>query len=396
MNQHIIIPEFISAAEVDQLIVHAQAQKSEYRTHRGGDVYCTLAWVNDDHPDFQYLTDKIHAIVKKTNEEKFHVPELAPRFQQYQYTDYNQPGDAYGWHADSGPRPDYIERRRLTVTITLTDSSEHEGGGFELSDHVGHSKEPNAAALYGSMLSLNDEERVLLGKKGTLIIFPSDRMHRALPVLSGTRKVLICWVSRPEDPVPTVPEPSAVTPEEKTAAEAKLNTTAKLRKELAYLLERYDIKSILDIPCGDFSWMKEVNKDGIDYTGADSNATLIAQNRAAHPGTRFELMDVTHSTLPKVDLVIVRDCLGHFSNANAIKAIENIQRSGSKYLLATSFTKLGANTDIADGSWRSIHLMVPPFRLKPQFLINEDCREAYPRYNDKCMVLFDLEDLYSQ
>jgi predicted 2-oxoglutarate/Fe(II)-dependent dioxygenase YbiX len=396
MNQHIIIPEFISVAEVDELIVHAQAQKSEYRTHRGGDVYCTLAWINDDHPGYQWLTEKIHAIVRKTNDEMFHVPELAPRFLQYQYTDYNQPGDAYGWHADRGPRPDYIERRRLTVTITLTDASEHEGGGFELSDHVGHSKDPDPAAVYGSMLSLNKKERKLLGKKGTLIIFPSDRMHRALPVLSGTRKVLICWVSRPEDPVPAAPEPAAATPEEKLAAENRLKTTEKLRKELAILLQRYEIKSMLDIPCGDISWMKEVNKDGIDYIGADPNANTIAQNRTIYPNTRFDVMDLLHADLPKVDLVFVRDCLGHFSDANAKKAIENIRRSGSRYLLATSFTKWGTNTDIEDGSWRGINLMVAPFSLKPQYLINEDCREAYPHYNDKCMILFDLEDLYSQ
>jgi predicted 2-oxoglutarate/Fe(II)-dependent dioxygenase YbiX len=417
MNQHIIIPEFISAAEVDQLIEHAQAAKSEYRAHRGGNVYCTLAWIKEDHPGYQYLSEKIRAIVQQQNAERFHLGPLAPSFEQYQYTDYNQPGDAYGWHTDSGTRLDYLTRRRLTVTITLTDASEHGGGGFQLSEHVGHSKDPDPAAVYDSMQTLNDEERELLGKKGTLILFPSDRIHRALPVLSGTRKVLICWVSCPE-PVPTMSEPVVIAPpktatlnstfgdiykanalkssESKSGTGSELKATATLRKELAVLLQRYDIKSMLDIPCGDFNWMKEVNRDGIDYTGADIVPDLIAHNRAAYPNVKFDVMDLTASDLPKVDLVLVRDCLGHLSDANVLKAIENIRRSGSKYLLATSFTKWDKNTDIADGGWRCINLMIAPFKLKPQYLINEDCREGYPRYNDKCMILFDLENVYSQ
>jgi hypothetical protein len=138
-----------------------------------------------------------------------------------------------------------------------------------------------------------------------------------------------------------------------------------------------------------------VVKEGIRYIGADIVQDVVAHNRAAFPDLQFELLDITRSNLPKVDLVFVRDCLGHLSDANVLQAIENIRRSGSRYLLATSFTKYQHNPDIDDGGWRCINLMIPPFNLKPQYLINEDCRQGYPHYNDKCMILFDLENLYS-
>jgi hypothetical protein len=64
-------------------------------------------------------------------------------------------------------------------------------------------------------------------------------------------------------------------------------------------------------------------------------------------------------------------------------------------LLATSFTSKHINHPIQDGQWHPVNLTITPFKLKPIYLINEDCREVYPQYNDKCMLLFDLSNLYS-
>ena len=163
-----------------------------------------------------------------------------------------------------------------------------------------------------------------------------------------------------------------------------------ISKELPVLLQKYNIKSILDIPCGDWNWMKNVDLCGASYIGADIVKPLIEENKSKYPGVDFRALDLTNDDLPKVDLVFVRDCLGHLSNENVHKAIENIKRSGSKYLLATSFTKWDMNPDIEDGGWKCINLMIPPFQLNPIYLINEDCKEGYPHYNDKCMILFIL------
>ena len=171
---------------------------------------------------------------------------------------------------------------------------------------------------------------------------------------------------------------------------SEMQNTEVIRRELPVLLQKFGIKSILDIPCGDWNWMKSVDLCGASYIGADIVPDLIERNKSLYPSTDFRVLDLTSDALPKVDLIFTRDCLGHLSNDNVSKAIRNCQESGSKYLLATSFTKWDMNPDIENGGWKCINLMIPPFQLNPIYLINEDCKEGYPHYNDKCMILFQL------
>jgi SAM-dependent methyltransferase len=179
-------------------------------------------------------------------------------------------------------------------------------------------------------------------------------------------------------------------PESVSGNGSEMQNTEVIRRELPVLLQKFDIKSILDIPCGDWNWMKSVDLCGASYIGADIVEPLIGLNKANHSGVDFRVLDLTTDDLPQVDLVFVRDCLGHLSNDNVLKALENVKRSGSKYLLATSFTKFNHNNDIQNGGWKCINLMIDPFFLNPIYLINEDCKEGYPHYNDKCMILFQM------
>lgn len=171
---------------------------------------------------------------------------------------------------------------------------------------------------------------------------------------------------------------------------SELHHAKSISKELPVLLQKYRIESILDIPCGDWNWIKNVDLCGASYIGADIVKPLIEQNKSNYPNVDFRVLDITKDDLPKVDLVFVRDCFGHLTNENVHKAIDNIKRSGSKYLLATSFTRYISNTDIEDGGWKPINLMCNPFDLKPIYLINEEFEVGYPHYNDKCMILFPI------
>jgi len=166
----------------------------------------------------------------------------------------------------------------------------------------------------------------------------------------------------------------------------------KLIEELPILLKKYNINSMLDIPCGDYNWMPHVDLKNVSYIGADIVDDLIKSNQTKCPNVDFRVLDITTDKLPTVDLVFVRDCLGHLNNENVLKAIQNLKNSGSKFLLATSYTKYNFNTDIKNGGWKCINLMIAPFFLTPIYLINEDCKEGYPHYTDKCMILFKLND----
>src|ERR1041385_6825751 len=95
-----------------------------------------------------------------------------------------------------------------------------------------------------------------------------------------------------------------------------ISQTEGVRAELPDLLRRYNVRTLLDAPCGDFHWMKElrlVENGAIQrYIGVDVVQPIIARNnkRFAIPGRRdFFASDLAEGPLPKVDMIFCRDCL---------------------------------------------------------------------------------------
>lgn len=168
-------------------------------------------------------------------------------------------------------------------------------------------------------------------------------------------------------------------------------------EDLVSLLERWSIRSMLDAPCGDFNWMRNVLADReLLYTGVDIVEELIARHHEVHaaPNRRFLHADMTRDPLPGADLVVCRDGLVHLSFADARAAIRNFQRSGSKYLLATTFVSRSRNDDVPTGGWRVLNLQAAPFRFpEPLALVDERCTHTGGIYRDKRLGLWDLATL---
>jgi len=178
---------------------------------------------------------------------------------------------------------------------------------------------------------------------------------------------------------------------------SQLNQTETLINALnsLFLNKDYDIKSFLDIPCGDFNWIKHVDLSQIQYLGADIVEALIQKNKEQYKNDNinFEVLNLIDDVLPKSDVVFVRDCLVHLSYDDIAKAIKNIKDSGSKYLLTTTFTD-HENRDILTGEWRAINLQKAPFNFsEPLLIINENCTEGDGILEDKSMALWDIDKL---
>ena len=174
--------------------------------------------------------------------------------------------------------------------------------------------------------------------------------------------------------------------------------TAVLRKELPLLMREFGIRTVLDAPCGDWFWMQHADLADINYTGVDIVPQLIEENRRkfGSENRRFECANLTEDALPAVDLIFSRDCLVHLSLEDACRIIRNFKRSGSRYLLTTTFPDRGSNNDLVgkDSFWRPLNLQKPPFFFpEPIRLINEHCTEERGRYRDKSLGLWLLEDI---
>jgi hypothetical protein len=167
-------------------------------------------------------------------------------------------------------------------------------------------------------------------------------------------------------------------------------------RELPEVFVNFNIATMLDIPCGDFHWMSNVNTKSINYIGADIVNDLVGKNREKFRGEKvsFQKLDLMKDKLPKVDLVFCRDCLVHLSFKDIFLALHNICNSESKYLLTTTFTDRKKNHDIRTGQWRVINLEVAPFLLpRPLKIINEECTEDSGNYKDKSLGLWRIEDI---
>jgi hypothetical protein len=152
-----------------------------------------------------------------------------------------------------------------------------------------------------------------------------------------------------------------------------LEATCHVRKVLVEFVQKHQVNSLLDVPCGDFNWMKEVNL-GIPYIGADIVDEIIARNQKTFATNQrsFQVVNLIKSPLPRSDLVLSRDCLNHFSFQDIERAIENIRSSGARYLAVTQFPFQRVNRNQESGfTHRELNFCLAPFNW-PQPLAQYD------------------------
>ena len=111
-----------------------------------------------------------------------------------------------------------------------------------------------------------------------------------------------------------------------------------------------------------------------------------AQKYSSHQ-VQFRVGDIVRSDLPKADLILCRDCLVHLSYKDIFECLHNFRRSGSTYLLTTTFPgQVRRHWNIATGMWRPIDLERPPFNFPKPLRLG--VRPTYPktRYSRRISV----------
>ncbi len=151
--------------------------------------------------------------------------------------------------------------------------------------------------------------------------------------------------------------------------------TAVTREIIKEVIQRYEIKSMADLPCGDFEWMPLVIKDlpaDFSYFGGDIVPDLIKRNSARHPECTFQVIDFVEDELPVVDMIFSRDALQHLPIPDIKKALENFSRSGARYLLTTTYLRRYGwrnARDIRPSRCNDRNLILPPFNLAAPIVI---------------------------
>jgi PKHD-type hydroxylase len=134
----------------------------------------SIKWIPPNE-QWGWLYEKLMNMIMEANDALWHF-DLHCLTDDVQYTEYYaDKGGHYGWHQDMGPGD--MSKRKISLTVQLSDPSEYEGGDLEY--FRGGDPEKADKAPRG---------------KGVVFIFPSYMMHRVTKVTKGTRRSFVLWV----------------------------------------------------------------------------------------------------------------------------------------------------------------------------------------------------------
>jgi len=127
----------------------------------------------------KWLFKKIISSIIDVNSKNF---DLQLKFlEDLQFSEYTEEKRGfYSKHRDCGLKKsmdNYVDIRKLSFTIQLTDENEYEGGEL--------------------IFYLDEEEKKAPKSKGTIVFFESDLLHEVTPVTKGIRHSLVSWVQGP-------------------------------------------------------------------------------------------------------------------------------------------------------------------------------------------------------
>lgn len=141
------------------------------------------------------------------------------------------------------------------------------------------------------------------------------------------------------------------------------------------ILKKHNIKSTIDLGCGDWSFSKHIDWNGINYTGIDIVELVINKNinKYASSNVNFYNTDIfSIQNIEQYDLIIIKDVFQHLSYEEIFKIIDHIKNI--KLLLITNdFCDI--NVDCNNGKWRPLNLKMSPFNLN---CINECIFKSEP------------------
>ena len=171
-----------------------------------------------------------------------------------------------------------------------------------------------------------------------------------------------------------------------SGAGSNISSTKQIISSLQEFLVKNEIKSLLDVPCGDWMWMKKINLGTTSYIGGDIVTDIIETNNLKHGNeyVKFQVIDIRTDKLGEHDLLVVRDLLIHFHDAQIKETIINIKKNNFKYIAITNHpdTQKNIENNLGD-NWRPVNLLISPFNLPKPDIILPDVNTADPNPNAK-------------
>jgi PKHD-type hydroxylase len=165
------VPGVFDAEQCARIVaLSGKAPTSEVRqgntpgSYRSTDVF----WLASGDPEHRWIFDRLRAVTEEFNARtyQFEIDECGD-LQLCRYGTEQH----YDWHIDLS-KGDY-SRRKLSLSVMLTDPAEYEGGGIEFGNET--------------------YRQCVRAPLGDGIAFPSWMQHRVVPVTKGERWSVVAW-----------------------------------------------------------------------------------------------------------------------------------------------------------------------------------------------------------
>lgn len=144
--------------------------------------------------------------------------------------------------------------------------------------------------------------------------------------------------------------------------------TVEYRRFLQEFLDGFDYPvKVVDLGCGDWRIGELMDWSGVDYVGVDVVPEVIEANRRRDTpdNVSFVCLDALVDDLPEGDVLIVKDVLQHWPNADVVRLLDAAEERFTFTVVTNDVSSKShpakVNSDIALGDWRPVDIERAPF-----------------------------------
>lgn len=174
--------------------------------------------------------------------------------------------------------------------------------------------------------------------------------------------------------------------------------TINIRNSISQIINRYDVKDILDVSCGDWNWMKTISHKLPRYTGLDIVEKIVEENSKKFSNDRIrfvcsDFLSYVEKIEGKVDLILCRHTLEHLPEEYNMRFLDQCQTK-CKLLLITTHDKCNKNEDLEENNtYRPINMELPPYDLIKQSMVDKIYDGPLSRHLEEMYIcLYNMEN----
>lgn len=157
-------------------------------------------------------------------------------------------------------------------------------------------------------------------------------------------------------------------------------------------LEKNNIKSVLDLGCGDWTFSKTIDWSDIKYLGVDASEIVIKNNieKYKNKNINFKCCNFLKENFGNYDLCIIKDVFQHLKNEEIINFKKQLKKF--KYILITNdYTE--KNVDLVNnGDYRAVNMSKEPLNFPGKYVFRFDNKFTFLVNNNEA-ILSEIDDI---